>query len=213
MHLRAFPTLAGGEVIQWACGVLGLRDPAELGELAMRCAPGARGLSFLPYLSPAGERAPFLDPLARGTLVGLSFEHHREHIARAVLEGLSLVVKDCLTASRPHPTELRICGGGAASAVWSQMIADVTGLPVLRTADAEAGARGAFLVGLVASGQATSAQDLAERHVEIREAFQPDPALAARYTDLYADFLEIRQATASAWPRLPAMRRRFEETP
>jgi xylulokinase len=213
LHLRAFPTLAGGEVIQWACGLMGLGDPADLGELARAGDAGAAGLAFLPYLSPAGERAPFLDPQARGALVGLSLEHGREDIARAVLEGLSLVVKDCLAASLATPTELRICGGGASSAVWSQMIADVTGIPVLRTADSEAGARGAFLVGMAATGRAGSVREAAEPYIEIREVFQPDQARAARYAELYADFVEIRQTTASAWPRLAAMRRRSKETP
>ena len=71
--------------------------------------PGRR--RFLPYSSPAGEGAPFLDPLARD-----------------VLEGLTLVIRDCPTASGDSPTELRVCGGGAASALWLQLIADVTGI-------------------------------------------------------------------------------------
>ena len=72
-------------------------------------------------------------------------------MARAVFEGLTLVILDCLAASRAKPTELRVCGGGAASSVWLQLIADVTGIPVLRSADTEVGAKGAFLLGQVAT--------------------------------------------------------------
>ncbi|HAG57938.1 MAG TPA: hypothetical protein DEQ49_17745 [Arthrobacter bacterium] len=97
--------------------------------------PGRR--RFLPYSSPAGEGAPFLDPLARD-----------------VLEGLTLVIRDCPTASGDSPTELRVCGGGAASALWLQLIADVTGIPVLRSTDTDVGAKGAFLIGLAATGGA-----------------------------------------------------------
>jgi len=207
-YLRAFPTLAGGEVISWACELLGLADPVQLGELATRAEPGAGGLAFLPYLSPAGERAPFLDPQARGALLGLSFEHRRDHVARAVLEGLTLVIQDCLSASRARPTELRVCGGGAASPLWLQLIADVTGVPVLRSTDTEVGAKGAFLLGLVATGGAARVEDVAAAYVRVRDTFHPDPTRAAFYAALFADFLNIRETTAPAWPRLAAMRQR-----
>ena len=108
--MRAFPTLAGAEVTHWAVRQLGLSGPSELSQLADKVAPGADGLCFLPYLSPAGERVPFLNTGARGSLLGLSFEHGREHIARAVLEGLSLVIRDCLQASQEAPFPLRVCG-------------------------------------------------------------------------------------------------------
>jgi xylulokinase len=207
-YLRAFPTLAGTEVIQWACRMLGLTEPAELSELATGADVGAGGLTFLPYLSPAGERSPFLDPLARGSFLGLSLEHERHHVARAVLEGLTLVIQDCLAASGAEPTELRVAGGGAVSPVWLQLIADVTAVPVSRSTDTEAGARGAFLIGQVATGAADSVDDIAPRFVRARDTFHPDPVRSGRYRDLFADFLALRQTTATAWPRLDAMRHR-----
>ncbi len=99
---------------------------------------------------------PFLNTGARGSLFGLSFEHGREQIARAVLEGLSLVIRDCLQASQDAPVPLRVCGlcgGGANSDVWCQLIADVIGTPTFRPVDQEVGAKGAFIAGLVAVGQ------------------------------------------------------------
>lgn len=207
-YLRAFPTFAGTEVVQWTCRLLGLRDPAELGELALLSEPGAGGLAFLPYLSPAGERAPFSDPLARGALLGLSFEHGREHVARAALEGLTMVIRDCLAATGAAPTELRVCGGGSASAAWLGLIADVTGLPVRRPADAEVGARGAYLVGLAATGGAPSVAQAAARHVRLRAAVEPDPARRDLYDEVFADFLALRANGSDAWPRLARMRER-----
>jgi erythritol kinase (D-erythritol 1-phosphate-forming) len=207
-YLRAFPTFAGTEVVQWTCRLLGLSAPAELGELALLSEPGAGGLAFLPYLSPAGERAPFSDPLARGGLLGLSFEHGREHVARAVLEGLTMVIRDCLAATGAAPTELRVCGGGSASAAWLGLIADVTGLPVRRSADAEVGARGAYLVGLAATGAAPSVASAAARHVRLREAVSPDPDRRAFYDRLFRDFLALRGTAAGTWPLLGEMRGR-----
>ncbi len=207
-YLRAFPTFAGGEVVQWTCRLLGLADPTDLGALAAGARPGAGGLCFLPYLSPAGERSPFLDPLARGAFLGLSLEHGREQVARAVLEGLTLVIRDCLVASRAEPTELRVCGGGAANTGWLQLIADVTGVPVLRSADTEVGAKGAFLIGLVATGGAARVEDVASRYVRVRDTVAPDPDRTAGYAELFADFLALRTTAAAAWPRLADMRRR-----
>ncbi|MFC4007979.1 FGGY family carbohydrate kinase [Nonomuraea purpurea] len=207
-YLRAFPTFAGTEVVQWTCRLLGLSGPAELGELAASSTPGAGGLAFLPYLSPAGERAPFSDPLARGALLGLSFEHGREDVARAALEGLTMVIKDCLAATGATPTELRACGGGAASATWLGLIADVTGLPVRRSADAEVGARGAYLVGLAATGAAPSIAQAAARHVRLRDAVGPDPERRRLYERFFADFLALRGTNATSWPLLGQMRSR-----
>ncbi|GAA0922510.1 FGGY-family carbohydrate kinase [Nonomuraea longicatena] len=202
-YLRAFPTFAGTEVLHWAARLLDVAGPEELGELAARSEPGADGLVFLPYLSPAGERSPFSDPRAKGAFLGLSFEHGREHLARAVVEGLSLVVADCLAASEGRPRELRLCGGGAGNALWSQLIADICGLPVLRSADAEVGARGAFLTGLVATGAAPSLAVAAERHVRLGDPIAPvSHPLSAR------DLIALRNTASRTWPTLAHLRDR-----
>ncbi len=201
--LRAFPTLAGTGVLQWTCSLLGLATAAELGELAARSPVGANGLSLLPYLSPGGERAPFLDPLARGSLSGMTLEHTRADVARAVFEGLSLVVQDCLLASGTASSELRVSGGGAASNFWLQMIADTTGVPVLRSTDTEVGARGAMLVGAVATGTADDLEDAAAEHVRARDVFRPDDATTQRYRRSYEDFLVLRAAQQDTWQSLP----------
>jgi len=206
-YLRAFPTLAGGQVVDWACRMLGLgEDPAALSALADRCPRGADGLVFLPYLSPAGERAPFLDARARGSFLGLSIDHDREHLARAVLEGLCLVIRDCLAASGARPVELRVSGGGSASPSWLRMLAGVAGVPVVRTADAEAGARGAFLVAAVATGRAASEQEAADDYIRPGDVFAPDPADVAHYAGAYEAFLTVRSTAAAAWPTLAALR-------
>jgi xylulokinase len=202
--LRVYPTLAGTEVIDWATTMLGLNSPQELSELAVQAT--IDGPVFLPYLSPAGERAPFLDTAARGTFWGLSLEHGREQIARAVFEGLSLTIKDCVAAAGDSATELRLCGGGTGSDVWCQMIADVTGLPAVRTEDSEVGAKGAFLSGLVATGAEPDLASAAERYVRQGDRFEPDPEAAERYTRLYKEFLDLRAIARPGWRRQAAHR-------
>lgn len=205
LYLRSFPTLAGSEVIHWTVRQLGLSDPSDLSELAATVSPGADGLCFLPYFSPAGERVPFLNTAARGSLFGLSFEHGREHIARAVLEGLSLVIRDCFEASQETPSALQICGlcgGGANSDVWCQIIADVTGTPTFRPVDQEVGAKGAFIVGLVAVGQEEDFASAAKKYVRIRDVFEPHKEWRARYDELFGQFLAIRESTLPIWKRM-----------
>ncbi len=88
---------------------------------------GSDGLWFLPYLS--GERSPHPDPLARGAFVGLTLGHDRRHLTRAVLEGVAYGLRDGLDLMReagmPAPSQIRISGGGTASPLWRQILADV----------------------------------------------------------------------------------------
>jgi erythritol kinase len=207
-ELRAYPTLAGTEVITWTLQLLGLSEPGALSELAAGVRPGADGLSFMPYLSPAGERSPFLNSNARGSFMGLSFEHDREHVARAVLEGLTLVIKDCLEATDTAPTQLGVCGGGANSDFWVQMIADVTGVPTVRAADSEVGAKGAYITGLVTTGAEPDFAQAASKYVKVRDTFEPDQRAARAYEEVFKDFLELRAIAGQAWPRLAQARAR-----
>jgi xylulokinase len=197
--LRAFPTLAGTEVLHWACRLLAIDGAEQLAELAATAEPGADGALFLPYLSPAGERAPFLDPEARGTLFGVTLQHDRAAVARAVFEGLTLVIADCLAAAGSDVTALHCSGGGASSEMWCQLIADVIGVPVHLSADREVGAKGAFLVGLVATGAASDLGDSALRYVRMRRTFTPEVDRTARYRQLFERFRAHREIAAQAW--------------
>lgn len=206
--LRAFPTLAGTGVLTWAADLLGVADPIALGALAQQAAPGSGGLVFLPYLSPSGERAPFLDPTARGTWWGLTLGHGRAEMARSVFEGLSFVVRDCLevaVAGGAGPvSELRLCGGGANSESWQQLIADVTGAPAVRSTDTEVGAKGAMLCGLVALGDHPDLASAAAASVRVRDVCEPHPATARYYDDLFARFLALREAAGEGWRHMAA---------
>jgi len=211
LYMRAFPTLAGSEVIHWFIKQLGLSEPADLSRLAANAPLGANGLCFLPYFSPAGERVPFLNTAARGSLFGLSFEHGREHIARAVLEGLSLVIRDCFQASQKAstpPSVCGLCGGGANSDVWCQLIADVTGTPTFRPMDEEVGAKGALIIGLVALGQEPDIGQAANNCVQVRDRFEPHAERRARYDELFEEFVSIRGSTLPIWKRMADSRAR-----
>ncbi|MFF2376668.1 FGGY family carbohydrate kinase [Streptomyces xiamenensis] len=197
--MRAFPTLAGTGVLDWTVELLGLRDHRELSELAARVPPGAEGLRVLPYLSPAGERAPFLDPAASGLLTGALFSHGRAHLARAVLEGLAHVIRDCLDAAPTRPTELALCGGGAASELWCRLIADITGLPAVSSRDSQVGAKGALLSALTALGRYPDLTTAAGALVHTGHRYEPSPRLRQFHDDEHQEFLATRELAATRW--------------
>jgi xylulokinase len=199
--VRAFPTLAGAGVLDWTAELLGLPDAAAVCELAEQAPPGSDGLRVLPYLSPAGERAPFLATAASGLFAGVTFDHGRAHVARAVLEGLAHVVRDCLDAAPQAPRELRLCGGGAASDLWCTTIADVAGVPVLRSADSEVGAKGALVAAAVALGEHPDLTAAADALVRPRDRFEPDPERRDAHDAAHAEFLATRDAVRPRWPQ------------
>ena len=207
-YLRAFPSLAGTEVIDWAVGLLALRGPAELDSLAEQADLDGSSPVFLPYLSPAGERAPILAPDARGMFFGLTLEHRREQLALAVMEGLSHVVRDCLETSGAEAEELRLCGGGANSDTWCQLVADVTGISTLRSTDRELGAKGALLCARVATGADADIDTAADRLVRTRDRFEPRRQRATLLADRFGTFRELRRHCEPAWRTLRACRDR-----
>jgi xylulokinase len=116
--------------------------------------PGAAGLTFLPYLS--GERTPHPDPLARGAFVGLTLRHTRAHLTRAVVEGVTYGLADSfalIRALRIPLDEVRVAGGGARSAIWRQMLADVFNVEIALMNSSEGSALGVALLAGVGAGQ------------------------------------------------------------
>jgi xylulokinase len=107
---------------------------------AAKAPPGSDGLLWAPYLM--GERTPYLDPTARGMLVGLTASHTRAHVIRAILEGVAFSLRDTFTIFQEIEVpvkRIRLGGGGARSALWRQIQADVYGQQV-ETVEAEEGA-------------------------------------------------------------------------
>ena len=115
--------------------------------------PGSEGLLFLPYLS--GERTPHLDPKARGAFFGLTSRHGVAHMTRAVMEGVIFSLRDSLEIMRELEVpvdDVRATGGGARSALWRRLQADIYDTPIRRTVADEGPAYGAALLAGVAAG-------------------------------------------------------------
>jgi xylulokinase len=119
-------------------------------------------------------------------------------MARAVYEGLSYVIRECLEATAAIVSELRVCGGGARSSLWCQMIADIVGVRVLRSAESEIGARGAFFFGLTVTGEAANVDEVAAKFPLAFESFEPSGA-AGFYGREYGRFLTTRETVRTLW--------------
>jgi xylulokinase len=192
-------TQAAGLSLRWARDVLGVHGEAGYDELtaeAEGAPPGAEGLLFLPYLQ--GERAPHLDPHARGAWIGLTARHGRPHLVRAVLEGVTFSLKDCfgLLGEQGVPLdEVRITGGGARSALWQQICADVLERPVISLAAEEGPAFGAALLAGTAVGLYPSLSVACARTVRLGVTVMPDPGRAKAYRALYALYRAVYPVT------------------
>ena len=159
--------------------------------------PGAEGLLFLPYLT--GERSPHPDPLARGAFIGLTVRHGRRHLTRAVLEGVAFGLRDGLDlmvdAGVAAPTQIRASGGGTASSVWRQILADVLNAEIATVGTTEGAAYGAGLLAAVGSGWFESADAAATAWVAATPVASPG-ADVTRYAELHELYRGLYPALA-----------------
>ncbi|HUG95551.1 MAG TPA: xylulokinase [Pleomorphomonadaceae bacterium] len=192
-HMMSVMLSAAGS-LRWVRDALAPGVPyGELIDEASGVPPGSEGLWFLPYLS--GERSPHPDPLARGAYVGLTLAHRRAHLVRAVLEGVAYGLRDglnlMLEAGVPTPEQMRASGGGTASHLWLQILADVLGAEIATVDTAEGAAYGAAVLAAVGAGWHPRVEDVCARWVTTTPAATPGPDAAAYaeghhvYRDLY----------------------------
>jgi xylulokinase len=164
--------------------------------------PGSEGLLFLPYLS--GERTPYADPDARGVFFGLTLRHGKAHLTRAVLEGVSYGLRDCLELLRGlglRPDQVRASGGGARSALWRQMLADMFETEIVTVSTTEGAAYGAALLAGVGAGLYPDVAAACGRAVRLTERVQPGPA-AAVYARYYPRYQALYRALAPEFAAL-----------
>jgi sugar (pentulose or hexulose) kinase len=183
-----------GEALDWLAQLFYARAPrrddfARIEHAAAAVPPGADGLLFAPVLGD-GERD---DPTLRGTATGLSLRHDRSAWARATLEGVAFGVKErleTLERASAKATELRVSGGAARIALWNQIKADVSGIPVVRVRGDSTAAGTAMLAGLGAGvyEDINQAIKAAYRPGPVAE---PDPRHRGLYDELYARYLAL----------------------
>lgn len=183
-----------GECLDWLARVLspGAEEAGAVAALIDEAAgapPGCDGLTFAPWLF--GERAPVNDTTLRGVMLGLSLDHGRGHMVRAVLEGVAHNLRWVLEeVGRRHeaPTRLRVIGGGVRSELWLQSLADICGVAIDTIDHPQfAGARGAAMLAAVGTGSLGSIAEIADI-TPVAATYQPDRSHAAVHERSHAAF-------------------------
>jgi xylulokinase len=202
-HMMSVMLSAAGS-LRWFRDALAPGVPfTQLSDEAAEVPAGSGGLYFLPYLT--GERNPHPDPSARGAFVGLTVQHDRRHMARAVLEGVAFGLRDGLElmveAGVARPTRLRVSGGGTASPLWRQILADVLGVEIATVETTEGAAYGAALLAAVGAEWFDDVDAATQAVVRISPRESPG-ADAAAYDAGHRVFRDLYPALAPLFPRM-----------
>ena len=218
MNLIAGITEAAGSNIQWICDQFFKHEKEQLGDgiyaymdsVIDDVPAGSDHLICTPWMQ--GERCPVSRTTTRSTLFNINPIHTREHLMRAVYEGVAYNLRWILENYRKdygfEGNNFRIIGGGALDKGWMQIIADVTGcnFSVVKN-PRNAGALGCAIVALIGLGELKSFSD-AKNFVQIEASYKPNPANKAIYDKLFADYKNLYLALKR--PYITANSKRFE---
>jgi len=195
-------TQAAGLSLRWFRDQFGAgpddgRDPyVRLTEEADRIKPGSDGLIWTPYLM--GERTPHLDPNARAAFIGLTASHTRGHLVRAILEGVAFSLRDTFTIfeeMKVPVNRIRLGGGGARSALWRQIQADVYRHDVECVEAEEGAAYGAAILAGVGVKMWPSVDAACQAIVRVAETVPVRQQVADVMDGMYAAFRRAYPAT------------------
>lgn len=156
---------------------------------------GDNPVYFLPYLM--GERSPHNDPNVRGAFLGLGMDTTRTRMAEAVFEGVSFALKDSLEIARSLGIEVKktkLCGGGAKSSVWQQILANILDLEVEILETEEGPSLGGAILAAVACGEYDTVEAAAKSIVKVRYSITPDRELVTAYERKYSVFRSLYPA-------------------
>lgn len=164
----------------------------KLDQFAEQAEPGSRNLIFTPWMF--GERTPLDDDFVRAGFYNLGLKHDITHLARAVLEGITFNVNwalDTIENLYSRVDSLKIIGGGARSALWCQIVADITNRTIHQIEQPQqAGARGIALLASMSLGFIDSYQKIKD-YIKTRKTFYPEPKNRKKYDELYNSFKKI----------------------
>ena len=204
LWMKTMVNVAGTTNIDWCLKVLcpDLADHPqayeELARLAGAGGIGAGGVTYLPHLSSAGIIAPRIETGARAGFAGLEPRHGRNHLVRALYEGVALSIRESFAAiGRPMAT-IRLAGGGAQSSFWSQMIADIVGATVEVPRGSQFGAKGAALLAATGIGWFASVAEACRETFVLERRHEPDAGAGRAYAAAYARYRAVSAGSLDA---------------
>ena len=167
---------------------------------------GANRLLYLPYLM--GERTPHLDPDARGVFFGLSAMHTKKDMLRAVMEGVSYSLRDCVEVFKQmnvSVSDMMACGGGGSSPIWRQMLADLYSCPVKTASSKEGPALGVAILAGVGAGLYSSVPEACREVIKTDKIQQPIAEHIPEYEKCYQLYTEIYPALKASFKKLASI--------
>jgi xylulokinase len=168
---------------------------------------GSEGLVFLPYLT--GERTPYPDPNAKGAFIGLTVRHGIPHMTRAVLEGVAFGLRDSMELVRgaglSRIEQVRVSGGGARSALWRQILADVLNCELVTVNTTEGAAYGAALLAGVGAGVWSDVDAACDAAIRVLDHVVPRPEQTAEYDALYRVYRGLYGVLKPTFDQLTAL--------
>ena len=210
LFIELQPTLNGTPNIDWMIKTIaGTSDFAELDKIVDSAKVGCGGVIYHPYLSTAGERAPFVHSYARASFFGISQVTEKKDLIRAVYEGLSLSIRDCLHKVDRSGT-IFLAGGGAKSPVWCQMISDVMGMKIMVPAGGELGAKGVALMVGVSQGLYKDYDEAVEKACKFVHHYEPNSTNVKKYDLLFELYKDLRIHYEQIWTHRHMMNKKIK---
>ncbi len=175
----------------------------EIDEICKRIPIGSERLLYLPYLM--GDRTPILDSNARGVFFGLSAMHTKQHMARAVIEGISFSLYSCLEVLREIDVpigDMALCGGGGKSPFWQQLLSDLYDMPIKTTVSEEGAALGVAILAGCAAGLYESVPKGCEAIVREKNRSLPNSENTPLYRNYYRIYADLYPALKASFHKL-----------
>jgi sugar (pentulose or hexulose) kinase len=197
---QVMASMTGTPNLDWAIEEIMDKSEFNLIEEDVESIPiGSDGVLYLPFLSTAGERAPFLNTNARAQFMGLTQEHSQAHLVRAVYEGISLAMRDCYSHIQCEADQIYLGGGGANSEFWCQMFADCLNTSIVIPEGSEFGAKGAALLAGIGVGVYDDLTNAVERTSSVEKSFEPQPKNVREYRRWYDVYQSSYEAMFDIW--------------
>lgn len=189
-HLIGVVTSAASCNKWWCEKILGTND-FSTEQLAIKKL-GENRVFFAPYLM--GDRTPHNDSEVKAAFLGMSLDTTRTDMTQAVLEGVAFGLRESIELARKQGIKIEhttICGGGAKSALWKRIIANVLNLNVSTVECQEGAAFGAAILATVGCGEYESVEEAAEKIVRVVDTIEPDTELVKKYEEKFQQYLKL----------------------
>ncbi|MGI6456442.1 MAG: FGGY-family carbohydrate kinase [bacterium] len=212
LYIALVYNFTGGSLFRWYRDILAgeeNRRAMELGRdvydvLTAEASEKPTDLFVLPHFTTTG--VPHFDTRSRGVIAGLRLDTTKGEITRAILEGITYEMRQCvelLHQAGGEITMLRATGGGAKSSYWLQMKTDIMGIPIAVPSVSEAGCLGCAILAGSAIGTYSSIREAAENLARIETVFEPNEQFHRIYNERFEWYKDLYPSLKDTFHKMP----------